>query len=209
MVRIPVVPPAKASRRIRLTYRYLKRRFGEVPEPFAVLANHPRLVFANAAHEAAASKATNVLPPSLSDLAVYRVALTIGCSWCMDFGAMMHRLAGLDVDQLRHIDGYATSPTYTDDERAVIAYAEAMTATPPEVTDEQVADLRRRLGDAGVVELTYQVAHENMRSRMNSALGITAQGFSTGDGCRVPWADTTDTNDLDQIRRRHAHKEHR
>jgi hypothetical protein len=24
---------------------------------------------------------------------------------------------------------------------------------------------------------------------MNSALGITEQGFSSGDACRVPWAD--------------------
>lgn len=192
VVRIPVVPPVEAGRRIRLTYRYLKRRFGEVPEPFAVLANHRGLFFANAAHEAAAGKATTRLPPNLSDLAMYRVALTIGCSWCVDFGIMMHRLAGLDVDHLSHIAEYATSPIYTDDERAVIAYAEAITATPPEVTDEQVADLRRRLGDAGVVELTYQIAHENMRSRMNSALGITAQGFSTGEGCRVPWENTTE-----------------
>jgi AhpD family alkylhydroperoxidase len=193
VVRIPVVPPAKAGRMIRLAYRYLRRRFGEVPEPLAVLANHRRVFVADAVHEAVAGKATTVLPPNLNDLAVYRAAVTIGCSWCVDFGAMMHRLAGLDADQLTHIADYATSPKYTEDERAVIAYAEAMTATPPEVTDEQVADLRRRLGDAGVVELTYQIALENLRSRMNSALGITAQGFNSGEGCRVPWADTADT----------------
>jgi hypothetical protein len=37
-----------------------------------------------------------------------------------------------------------------------------------------------------VVELTYQIALENMRARMNSALGIAEQGFSSGDACRVP-----------------------
>ena len=55
------------------------------------------------------------------------------------------------------------------------------------VTDEQVADLRARFGDAGVFELTYQIGVENMRARMNTALGITEQGFSSGDSCRVPW----------------------
>jgi hypothetical protein len=63
-----------------------------------------------------------------------------------------------------------------------------MTTDPHAVTDEQVADLRRRFGDDGVIELTYQVGVENMRARMYSALGITEQGFNSGDACRVPWA---------------------
>jgi hypothetical protein len=40
-----------------------------------------------------------------------------------------------------------------------------------------------------VIELTYQIGIENMRARMYSALGITEQGFNSGDSCRVPWAD--------------------
>jgi hypothetical protein len=64
-----------------------------------------------------------------------------------------------------------------------------MTSDPHAVTDEQVADLRRRFSEAGVIELTYQIGLENMRARVNSALGITEQGFSSGDACRIPWAD--------------------
>jgi len=105
---------------------------------------------------------------------------------------MLMRMEGLDVNRLKHIDGYATSPLYTDDERAAIAYANAMTTDPHTVTDEQVNDLRRRFGAAGVVELTYQVGVENMRARMNSALGITEQGFGSGESCRIPWS--TDAN---------------
>jgi alkylhydroperoxidase family enzyme len=70
-----------------------------------------------------------------------------------------------------------------------LAYAEAMTTDPHTVTDEQIADLRTCFGDAGVVELTYQIGVENMRARMNTALGITEQGFNSGDSWRVPWAD--------------------
>ena len=63
-----------------------------------------------------------------------------------------------------------------------------MTTDPHTITDEQVADLARRFGDDGVIELTYQIGVENMRARMYSALGITEQGFNSGDACRVPWA---------------------
>ena len=61
-----------------------------------------------------------------------------------------------------------------------------MTATPTTVTDEQVAELDAELGHAGALELTYLIALENQRSRINQALGIVDQGFTSGEACRVP-----------------------
>ncbi|BAH53254.1 hypothetical protein ROP_50070 [Rhodococcus opacus B4] len=188
MPRIPAVAPANASPLVKVAYKYAAHKFDEVPEPFAVLAHHRKLFVASARHELAVQKASTVLPASVREIAVFRVAWTIGCSWCVDFGTMLQRLDGLDVERLRHIAEYADSPAYSEDERAAIAYADAMTATPTTVTDEQVADLERRFGRAGVVELSYQIGIENMRARMYSALGITEQGFGT-DSCRVPWAE--------------------
>jgi len=185
--RIESLPPQRTNWLVRAMYRYAKRRFGEVPEPFAVVAHHPRLLIANAVHEGMLESASRKLPANVRDLAVFWTARAVGCSWCVDFGAMLQRLEGLDVERLEDIDNYATSPRFTDDERAAIAYADAITVDPHTVTDEQVADLRARFGDDGVIELTYQISVENMRARMNSALGITEQGFSSGDACRVPW----------------------
>lgn len=191
--RIAPLAPADAGILTRLMYRFAKRRFGEVPEPFTVAAHHPRLLAANAVHEMLLQSGSKTLPASVRELAVFWAARTIGCSWCVDFGSMLQRLDGLDVDRLKTIDEYASSPLFDDDERAAIAYADAMTTDPHTVTDEQVADLRRRFGDDGVIELTYQIGVENMRARMYSALGITEQGFSSGDACRVPWADAAET----------------
>ena len=188
MPRIPAVAPADASPLVKVAYKYAAHKFDEVPEPFAVLAHHRKLFVASARHEMAVQKASTVLPANVREIAVFRVAWTIGCSWCVDFGTMLQRLDGLDVERLKHIADYADSPAYSADERAAIAYADAMTATPTTVTDEQVADLEHRFGRAGVVELSYQIGIENMRARMYSALGITEQGFGT-DSCRVPWAD--------------------
>ena len=186
--RIAPVTPKQANLLTRVMYRVARRRFGEVPEPFAVAAHHPRLLVANAVHETLLQSGSKKLPASVRELAVFWTARTIGCSWCVDFGSMLIRLEGLDVDRLKDVDEYATSPLFTDDERAAIAYANAMTTDPHSVTDEQVADLRNRFGDAGVIELTYQIGVENMRARMYSALGITEQGFNSGEACRVPWA---------------------
>lgn len=186
--RIEPLPPTSANRLVRAMYRYTKRRFGEVPEPFTVIARHPRLLVADAVHEGLLQRASRTLPAAVRDLAVFWTARTVGCSWCVDFGSMLARLEGMSIEKLTEIDDYRSAPTYTDDERAAIGYADAMTTDPHTVTDAQVADLRARFGDAGVIELTYQIGVENMRSRMYAALGITEQGFSSGDACRVPWA---------------------
>ena len=139
-------------------------------------------------HENAADWASKSLPANVRELAVFWTARAIGCSWCVDFGAMLQRLDGLDIARLKDIENYASSPAFSDDERAAIAYADAMTTDPHTVTDEQVADLVSRFGDAGTFELTYQIGLENMRARVNAALGITEQGFNSGDACRIPWA---------------------
>jgi AhpD family alkylhydroperoxidase len=185
--RIEPLPPRRAGRLTRAMYWVAKRRYGQVPEPFAVAAHHRGLMVAGAVHETMIDRASKSLPVSVRELAVFWTARTIGCSWCVDFGSMLQRLDGLDIKRLEDIDNYATSTAFTDNERAAIAYADAMTTDPHTVTDEQVADLKARFGDAGVIELTYQIGVENMRARMNTALGITEQGFNSGDACRIPW----------------------
>lgn len=190
--RIEPLAPKDAPLIVRLIYRIAKRRYGQVPEPFAVYAHHPGLAVAGALHETALERASRKLPTNVRELVVYRTARTVGCSWCVDFGAMLQRLDGLDVERLKDVDNYATSAHFTDDERAAIAYADAITSDPHSVTDEQVADLRTRFGDAGVIELSYHIGIENMRARINAALGITEQGFNSGAACRIPWATEAD-----------------
>lgn len=186
MPRITGVSSKQAGPLLRLMYRYARRRYGAVPEPFTIVAHHRKLLMAGGRHEMAVEKGSTVLPASVRELAVYRVAQQLGCSWCVDFGTMLQRLHGLDIERLAQIDDYATSPAYSRQERLAIAYADAMSGATVTVTDEQVAELEAEFGPAGVVELTYQVALENMRARTNSALGIVDQGFTSGDACRVP-----------------------
>ncbi|MCW0216409.1 MAG: carboxymuconolactone decarboxylase family protein [Pseudonocardia sp.] len=183
MARIPAVPERDAGTFGRLVYRIARRRFGEVPEPFAVLRNHRKLFWAGLVTELMVEKAATGLPAAVRELAVFRTATVVGCSWCVDFGTMLQRLDGLDVDRLRNVDAYATDPSFTARERLAVAYADAMTATPPTVTDSQVDELVAAFGPAGVVELTQAIGMENLRARTNHALGITEQGFDAA--CRV------------------------
>ena len=102
----------------------------------------------------------------------WAAAAEIGCGWCLDFGFWESFHRGVDPVKLREITNWQESTAYSEGERAAIRYAVAMTQTPPEVTDDMVADLRTRFTDAEVVELTATIALENQRSRTNTALGL-------------------------------------
>jgi hypothetical protein len=67
MTRIPAVSPDEAGALVKLSYQWAKRRFGEVPEPFAVMANHRKLFAAHMIAETAAGKASPALPTSVRD----------------------------------------------------------------------------------------------------------------------------------------------
>ena len=181
MARIPLDPPRTGL--YRLAEWYARRRYGVVPEPLAAMAHHPRVLLTDVRFETSLAR-WDRLDRTLKALAVMASAVSIGCSWCVDFGYWTSTQEGVDPAKLRAVSRWRDSDVFTDLERRVMAYAEAVTATPPTVTDAMVADLRRELDDAELVELTMMVAVENVRSRFNSALGLTSQGFR--DGCELP-----------------------
>ncbi|HEV7452380.1 MAG TPA: carboxymuconolactone decarboxylase family protein [Pseudonocardiaceae bacterium] len=170
----------------RLAHRIARCRYGAVPEPVTVMLNHRPAFWAYALWELGNEKAMRRLPASLRELVVYRVATQVGCSWCVNFGTMLLRDHGLDVERLRELDSFRTSLAFTPTERRGLAYADAVTALPTTVTDEMVAELDAELGYDGLVALTYAIAVENHRARFNHALGSTDQGFTSDEACRVP-----------------------
>ncbi|MGK5115168.1 MULTISPECIES: carboxymuconolactone decarboxylase family protein [unclassified Geodermatophilus] len=181
MARISLDPPR--TRLNRLAEWYARRTFGVVPEPFSAMAHNRRVLVTDSRFETSLAR-WNELDPTLKALAVMASAVHIGCSWCVDFGYWISTREGVDPVKLRAVPTWRDSDVFTDLERDVMAYAEAMSTTPLAVTDEMVAGLRRRLDDAALVELTMMVAVENTRSRFNSALGLTSQGFR--DRCELP-----------------------
>ena len=87
--------------------------------------------------------------------------------------------------KLQNVDVSSSSDVFSDAERDVVAYAEAMTREGCDVSDELVGRIRETLSDAELVTLTAWIALENFYSRFNRAFGIDAQGF-----CIVPTEDT-------------------
>jgi len=85
--------------------------------------------------------------------------------------------AGASQEKIARVAQAATSPLFSESERAALEYAEAMTITGQSVDAALFARARKHFSEAQLVELTAAVALENFRSKFNVALGIEAQGF--------------------------------
>jgi alkylhydroperoxidase family enzyme len=168
---------------LRIAEIYSKRRYGTVLEPGLALLHNRKVLISLIAYENKVAR-WDTLDPTVKAVATLAAAAEIGCGWCLDFGFWESFHRGVDPVKLREITDWQRSTVYDERERAAIAYAIAMTQTPPEVTDDMVADLRTRFSDAELVELTAMIAVENQRSRSNAALGLTSQGFR--DHCELP-----------------------
>ncbi|MBT2364550.1 carboxymuconolactone decarboxylase family protein [Streptomyces sp. ISL-10] len=183
MARISLEP--RRSLFLRAIEWYTRRTYGKALDPVRALGHHRRVLFTDLRLETSVAK-WKALDEDLKALATMAAAASIGCSWCLDFGHWQNRTRGMDARKLHDVPVWRESDAYSPLERDVLEYAEAMTANPPEVTDELAERLCTALGEEAYVELTAMVAVENLRSRINSALGLTSQGFK--DQCEVPAA---------------------
>jgi alkylhydroperoxidase family enzyme len=82
---------------------------------------------------------------------------------------------GVATEKINALADYANSPLYSAAERLALEYADAITMTDRDVSDELFARLREFYNDDEIVELTAVIAWENSSSKFNRALRVPAQ----------------------------------
>ncbi|WP_109509231.1 carboxymuconolactone decarboxylase family protein [Nocardioides speluncae] len=163
--------------------KFSKKMFGQVPESLGVMWHHLPVLKSTMGFGQKVQK-WDRCDESLKSFAHMAVASYIGCTWCLDFNYFMAKNNGLDVDKAREIPQWRESEVFTPLEREVLDYAEAMSQTPPTVTDEQVASLLEQLGPDGLIELTSVIGFANLTTRSNVALGVESEGFAAACGLK-------------------------
>jgi alkylhydroperoxidase family enzyme len=82
---------------------------------------------------------------------------------------------GLSTEKILALPDYAVSPLYGEAERLSLEYADCMTITGREVSDELFARLRQVYDADALVELTATIAWENASAKFNRALRVPSQ----------------------------------
>ena len=178
----PVSDPNLFKREV---LRQARKRYDRDLEPLGVMARHTPTLSGSAAMELAIERSKRV-DPQLKSLAEVKAALLVGCEFCIDIAAYKSRAAGISDEKLMALPDHRSATCFDARELAVLDYADAMTRTPVEVTDEVFARVREHLDEEQRVELTMLIAWENWRARFNWAFDIGPAGFTEGQACPVP-----------------------
>lgn len=126
-----------------------------------------------------------MLDPGLRSIAELGSAGFIGCTWRVHLGYVSAHRSALDLAKAREVPRWRESEVFSDLERDVLEYAEAMSTTPLAVTDWMTEKLVDQLGEGIVLELTEVIARENMRSRFHAAAGLQSRGHVATDAPAV------------------------
>ena len=124
----------------------------------------------------------------LKRLVGHIASTTAGCRYCeahtiraaQRFGAK----EGADVRRLDEVWAYASSPLFTDAERAALDFARAAASVPNDVTAEVASALRAHWDDGEIVEITGVIALFGFLNRWNDSMATELEGAAVADGER-------------------------
>src|SRR3954469_13288547 len=101
---------------------------------------------------------TSALDHKMIDLVKLRASQINGCAYCIDMHWKDLRAAGETEQRLYGLDAWRESPYYTQRERAVLGWAEAVTrVAETHVPDEVFEEVRRHFNEEEIANLTLAV----------------------------------------------------
>lgn len=162
---------------VRLFFWNQKRRYGAVLEPSRLWGRSPKVFMALSLLYGMLDRRSSPLEPALRSLITVRVSQINWCAFCVDINSATLLKRGVNPEKLAELAGFEESALFSEREKAALAYAEAVTYSDRQPTDEHFARLRRYFDDDAIIELTALIAFQNLSSKFNAALGVEPQGF--------------------------------
>ncbi len=118
---------------------------------------------------------------SLLELMKYRVGQINGCAYCLDmhFKEAIH--AGISELKLSSVSAWREAPFFSDQEKVVLAYAEALTVVSAnDIEDEIYLPLKDHFSEDEIAHLTLAIVEINGWSRFMKAFKITPGEYKVG-----------------------------
>ncbi|KON81719.2 carboxymuconolactone decarboxylase family protein [Azoarcus sp. PA01] len=166
---------------VRLVFAYQKRKYGQVLSPMWAWGRQPGIMFVFLLLIGRFKRLASP-GPLLRTLLSVRISQLNHCDFCVDFNAHNFLAAQGAHEKIDFIDRWLEHPeVFSDEERAALAYAEAVTLNDEAGTARAMTALKRLFKDDAIVAITAWIGVQNLSSKFNDALSIPMQGF-----CRVP-----------------------
>jgi AhpD family alkylhydroperoxidase len=115
------------------------------------------------------------LPPGLLDLVDLRASQINGCGFCLEMHVAEAELRGESAQRLHAVTIWRESSRFTPQEKAALAWTEAVTRLEHGVSDAEYTAAREHFSDAELVALTFAIGTINMFNRLNVSLGVPSE----------------------------------
>ena len=171
MARVPLIDAENHPELAELAGRIASARRGRLINIYRLLLHSPKLAETWFAHNNAVRWSTE-LDGRLREMVIIRIGYLNRVAYIV--GQHVPKLAaaeGLTVEECDALKNWRESHLFSERERAVLAYADAMT-NDIKVTDAVFAPLKLYFNDRQIVELTVMIGTYAMHSRVLEALQI-------------------------------------
>lgn len=170
--RIQGIEENKASLILKPLYSGSKRLVGKVISSLKVQARRPGIAWFGSLFGIAIERSGKV-EKRIHYLAQYRAAQIVECEFCVDIiPALGKKGKFITADELQDVPNWEHSKILDERAKVAIEYAESVSKTPVNVSEELFDRLKKHFDEDQIVELTAGIAFENYRARFNRALHI-------------------------------------
>ncbi len=169
MTRLAPLPP-ETTPELKSHFDFFLGTLGFTPNSVLIMQRRPKLVQAFAQLNAAVMDPTGEVDLGLRRLIGHLASQAAGCVYCKAHTLLGAHNFGVSDDKLADIWTYASSPLYTDKERAALDFALAAASQPNAVTDELFAATQKYWTDDQMVEILGVVAMFGFLNRWNDSL---------------------------------------
>lgn len=138
---------------------------------FEALGARPALARSLAAHLRDLSD-TGSVPARTKELIALMVGWLNACEYCTCVHEEIARGLGVDEGTLATLGDFATSPQFSDPERAALAATVALTREPRALPPAVLDALRANYDEGEVVEVLAVIGANNYVSRLSNSLGL-------------------------------------
>ncbi len=156
---------------MKFVYAMTRRQFGKVLTPLKVFAARLPLAFGKFYGEISKLDKKLQLPPEMLMLVRERVARINVCLFCIDIGRSFVIKASMNEAKFDALDEYATSPLFTEAERAALDYVTELTRDK-QVNPGTFTRLARHYSERAICEIVWLVASEHFYNMTNIGLNI-------------------------------------
>jgi AhpD family alkylhydroperoxidase len=125
----------------------------------------------------ALDRKTSHIDPELRSLVQVLISRINSCEFCIDLNSFSGLKHGATQEKLDSLLAFEQSPLFSEQEKAALCYATAVTHSERKIDAATIALLRQHFVDQAIVELAALIAYQNMCSKFNAALAIQAHGF--------------------------------